>query len=176
MKGQGDAHMVHCWSNKERRVASKGSSPAQGIVDGDLDKRFALFPFRGFSMFPFLRPGDMLVVKKGPHIKPKIGSVVLRRNNHPSSSSVLISHRIVRQISNVLFITKGDNLTRPDPGICPLDDVVGHVLLIVRKGRMVPLYKGPNAWIERPIAYFSRINGTPGILVRRLKRVLGLHY
>ncbi|MBW2029113.1 MAG: S24/S26 family peptidase [Deltaproteobacteria bacterium] len=125
-------------------------------------------------MFPILRPGDTLIVDKGPYRKPRIGHIILYRNGHLASDTVLTAHRIIARDPKGLLITKGDNLTSPDVGARLADEVIGRVVCIVRSGRIVPLNRGAPVWIERPMAYLSRINWTPGIVARRLKGLLGL--
>lgn len=153
---------------------TKGLFPWDGAVKADQEKGFALFPFRGYSMFPILRPGDTLIVEKGPYRNPKIGHIILYRNGNLPSDPTLTAHRIIGRDSKGLLITKGDNLTRPDVGARLADEVIGHVVCFVRRGRIVPLDRRAFAWFERPMAYLSRINWTPGIVARRLKGLLGL--
>jgi len=125
-------------------------------------------------MFPFLRPGDKLVVRRGPSLKLRTGNIVLYRKTHSQSIPSLMAHRIVRKISEEHFITKGDNLESTDPGICRLDEVIGQVIFVIRKARLVSLDTGPYAWLQGPIALFSRINCTPGIVARRFKNFVSL--
>lgn len=60
----------------------------------------------GGSMYPTLKPGDVLVVLPATHIK--IGDIVI--TNHYGT---LIGHRVIA-VNNTYVITKGDANPRPD--------------------------------------------------------------
>ncbi|MBW2063661.1 MAG: hypothetical protein JRJ03_01890 [Deltaproteobacteria bacterium] len=106
----------------------------------------------------------------------KVGNIVVYRDHHSLTSPSLMAHRIVRRVSDKHFVTKGDNLVRADLGLCQLDDLIGQVIFIIRKGRIVSLTRGLPAWFQGWIALFSRINCTPGIILRRLKRFIHPYY
>lgn len=81
-------------------------------------------PASGYSMFPTLRPGDLVIVK--PFEKealPNPGTVVIYEENNS-----LVMHRLIRIQKNdqgdLLFITRGDSLSTVD-NQWKLDQLVG---------------------------------------------------
>ena len=143
---------------------------------GPSNKTYSLFSFRGYSMYPFFKPGDRLVVKRGTDTKPRLGDVVIYRNPPSGTSRSLTAHRIIRTSPSGPFITKGDNLQRPDPGVLFSGDILGQVVMIIRKGRVMALNKGLHAWMGRLLVYSSRKNMTPGLIISRLKAIAGLNH
>lgn len=132
------------------------------------------FNFQGFSMYPFLRPGDRLIMKREPYGPAKLGDIVLFADKQSSPPLELTAHRIVRIISHNRFITKGDNLLKHDSGIRSSHEIVGQAVMLVRKSRLVPLTKGLHGWTGRLMACYSRRNMTPGIIMSRVKQLAGL--
>ena len=136
--------------------------------------RLTIFRFQGYSMFPFLRPGDRLIIKREPYGPAKLGDIVLFEHEQSSPVRELTAHRIVRIISHNRFITKGDNLLRPDPGIRSSHEIVGQAVMLIRKSRLAPLTRGLYGWVGRLMACYSRRNMTPGIIMSRVKQLAGL--
>ena len=132
------------------------------------------FNFQGFSMYPFLRPGDRLIIKREPYGPARLGDIVLFENEPSSLPTKLTAHRIVRILSNNRFMTKGDNLLRYDSGVRSSREIVGQAVMLVRKNRLVPLTKGLYGYVGRLMARYSGKNMTPGIIMSRLKRLAGL--
>lgn len=137
-------------------------------------KRLTLFHFKGFSMYPSVKPGDRLIVRRGGYGPAKLGDIVLFENKQSSPNRELTAHRIVRIISHNRFITKGDNLTRQDSGVRSSHEIVGQAVMLVRKNRLVPLTRGWYGWVGRLMACYSRRNMTPGIIMSRVKQLAGL--
>ncbi len=144
-----------------------------------VDKKFRsedLFTilFEGFSMYPFLKPGDRLVMKKDRPSSINVGDIVLFENDQPGLSRGLIAHRVIRIISKGGYLTKGDNLPRPDPELKSWDQILGQVVLVLRGERLIPLTKGPSGFLGKWIAFLSRRNLTPGILAVKAKHLVGM--
>lgn len=137
-------------------------------------ERMIQYNFQGFSMYPLVKPGDRLIVKRGAYGPAKLGDIVLFENNQSSPDRGLTAHRIVRIISRNRFVTKGDNLLRHDPGVRSSHDIVGQAVMLVRKNRLVPLTKGLYGCVGRLMACYSRKNMTPGIIMSRVKHLAGL--
>ncbi|MBW2614844.1 MAG: S24/S26 family peptidase [Deltaproteobacteria bacterium] len=137
-------------------------------------ERLIQFHFQGFSMYPFLRPGDRLIIKREPYGPAKLGDIVLFEDKQSSPLWELTAHRIVRIISHNKFITKGDNLLKHDSGIRSSREIVGQAVMLVRKNRLMPLTKGLYGWVGRLMARYSRRNITPGIIMSRVKQLAGL--
>lgn len=85
----------------------------------------------GRSMLPFLRGGEIVIIKKVPCAELRIGDLIF----FESSQGVLVLHRIVRKklIDNGahIFQTRGDGLMALDEEINE-NSVLGKVLLIER--------------------------------------------
>jgi signal peptidase I len=127
-------------------------------------------------MYPFFKPGDRLVVKKTTYNRLRPGDVVLYRNLQSGASPGMTAHRIIKTMSTGPLVTKGDNMHRSDPAVRLSGDLMGPVVMIIRRGRVIPLNKGLHAWMGRLLVYASRKNMTPGLILSRLKTMLGLHH
>jgi len=96
------------------------------------------FQFRalGGSMFPFIRPGDLLTTKAVDPTDLSIGEVLLYQREGRSFVHRLIKQKIIN--GTHLFITHGDHLPFSDPAI-PGSQILGKVICIERKGRLIHL-------------------------------------
>jgi signal peptidase I len=128
-------------------------------------KNYRRARFWGFSMYPSLRPGDMLIMDiiMGKDCLP--GDIVLM-----PGQGKLIAHRIIevdRRQEGVTLITKGDNLPYFDPPFPLSPDGIGRVILIVRNGShfIRPRFR-------RTFVHLSRNNLTVGIIRGKVGRVL----
>jgi signal peptidase I len=137
-------------------------------------ERLIQYNFHGFSMYPLVKPGDRLIVKRGNYGPAKLGDIVLFENKQSSPDPELTAHRVVRIISHNRFITKGDNLLKNDPGVRSSHEIVGQAVMLARKNRLVPLTRGLYGWAGRLMACYSRRNMTPGIIMSRVKQLAGL--
>lgn len=114
----------------------------------------------GDSMWPFIREGDMVVLKKCNIGDLSIGDIVVYTNKN---SDTLVSHRVVKKIKEGVF-SKGDGwLSRCD--IVNKDNLIGRLIRIIRKDKILDLdsslYKGLNriiAWMSLrvPLVLFIR--------------------
>lgn len=94
------------------------------------------FTARGFSMYPFIRDGDVLTVVPLAE-PPRRGDVVACR--FAASESVVV-HRVVAHETSGYAI-RGDNTEEPDGVVTP-SDVVGVVDRVERAGTQVRLGSG----------------------------------
>jgi signal peptidase I len=125
-------------------------------------------------MYPFLRTGDRLLVEREIHTPVRIGQILIFRENHSSAGHTYTAHRVVKKIGNDRFITKGDNLFKPDPGIRSIREAAGIAVMLIRGQRLIHIKKGLYFRIGKLFAYLSRKNFTPGLLMARIKRIPGL--
>ena len=93
------------------------------------------FQVHGFSMFPFIMDGDIITLSPLPEGRVGLGrSIAFRR---PSDKKLVI-HRLVRicKRSQERYITKGDNVDKPD---CPISrtDMLGYVKEVQRDKRII---------------------------------------
>ncbi|MFH1490662.1 MAG: S24/S26 family peptidase [Pseudomonadota bacterium] len=138
-----------------------------------LNEKYGLYRFQGYSMYPMLHPGDRLVVEKEPCSPLRPGDVVLVKPG-PSFGSGFTAHRIIQVDAQCRFVTKGDNLVRPDPGLKGPEDILGRVTAVIRKNRFKSLRKGLYGRFGKAMARYSRRNLTPGLILSRLKGLKGL--
>ena len=124
-------------------------------------------------MYPFLRPGDLLVMRAPSSHAFKVGDVILFESGQPGDFEDLIAHRVVRIRPNGRILTKGDNLPRPDPELEDWGRILGRVVSVLRRDRMIPLTKGPLGFAAKWIALLSKKNVTPGILAAKMKGLTG---
>lgn len=119
--------------------------------------------FRGYSMYPSLRPGDTLILEIAPAGDCAPGDIVCvgRENEY-------VVHRIVkidRSQAPPRITTKGDSLTCSDPPVPLPTDGIPRVVMVSRGTR----------GLIRPrcgmlTALFSRANLTVGIIKGKIAR------
>lgn len=128
--------------------------------------------FDGYSMYPALKPGDILIVKKvdGKRGNIKLGDIVCFPKDKKH-----IAHRIINisESKDVLTVTtKGDNMTNPDTSQVLNSDGILKVVMIKRenKGLIKPRFGST-------LARLSSLNLTLGIIKgwigRGVKRFVG---
>ena len=121
--------------------------------------------FSGYSMYPSLRPGDTLLIREVTIKEICPGDIVCIQKNDGH-----IAHRVVRierEREKTIIITKGDNITRPDPPMFETGGLIKRVVMIKRgKDRLIiPRY-------GKMLALLSRMNLTYGIIKGRGGRVV----
>ena len=94
----------------------------------------------GQSMKPFFRPGDILSLKKVFPSSIQKGNVIsyIRKSNKES-----VIHRVIKIIKkhdNYTFITKGDNLGKPD-GFVTANQIEGIITGRISRGKFVKISK-----------------------------------
>ena len=130
--------------------------------------------FHGYSMYPALKPGDILIVKKvdGKRGNIKLGDIVCfpekERQKH-------VAHRIIdiRESENALTVTtKGDNMTNPDTSQVLNSDGILKVVMIKRerRGLIKPRFGGALACLSSLNLTFGIIKGWIG---RGIKPFIG---
>lgn len=131
-----------------------------------------LADFDGYSMYPALRPGDALIVKKvdGKGEDIKLGDIVCFPEDEGEKRYT--AHRIIeiREGEEDLTIrTKGDNLINPDPARAIKDDGILKVMMIRRgdKGLVKPRFGGALARLSSLNLTFGIVKGWIGKGVRR---------
>ncbi len=117
--------------------------------------------FQGYSMYPALRPGDTLILDTVRPADCAIGDIVC-----VPRKKELVVHRIIgvdRSVSPPVIVTKGDNLTYPDPPTAVPPGGILRVIMVSRSDRRLvrPRFGGVTAAL-------SRRNLTAGIVKGRL--------
>ena len=101
----------------------------------------------GFSMWPFLRAGDRLMVRKIPPKDLKIGDIILYIKDKQS-----ICHRLVKKVKKgekYTFYAQGDSSNSAEPVEAGM--LQGKVVGLLRKGRIKNIATGYRHFINRAI-------------------------
>ena len=110
--------------------------------------------FKGYSMYPFLLPGDIILVKGYSLEDIMPGDIIVY---YDSIKKKNVAHRAIQV--NPLKI-KGDNLISYDDIELLETDLIGKVNSIERHDRIYTI----NSIFSRSIAFLSACNCTPGII------------
>lgn len=105
------------------------------------------FPAKGFSMFPFIKDGDIVTVSGLQNNLPRTGDIVAFVN--PRNQKLAI-HRIIRK-TNGAYLIAGDNSIFDGP--IPKKNILGRVAKLERGEKRIFLGLGPERCL---IAFFSR--------------------
>lgn len=134
-----------------------------GLLE-DVTKRGLSFRFKanGFSMIPFIRDGDVVVVSPLSERMNLFGRAVAVI--HPGTKNLAV-HRVVG-VSGGGYIIKGDNVFNVD-GVVPKSDVLGYVSKVERKSRNVLTGLGFERFL---IVALSRVNAI-NISIRYAKKL-----
>lgn len=103
---------------------------------------------RGWSMYPFIRDLDVVVISPPGPAPVRVGQVIAFAYHGSSRMAV---HRVVTR-DHGGWLVRGDNCDQPD-GIVAFDAIVGYVVSVERQGKKIRLGMGPEA---RMIAWLSR--------------------
>jgi len=90
----------------------------------------------GFSMWPFLKSGERLVVKKMPIKELKIGDIILYRGNNQ-----LVCHRLIKKVKTkerCLLYARGDN-SNYSPELVTEEIFLGKAISIIKNGKIISL-------------------------------------
>jgi hypothetical protein len=124
--------------------------------------------FSGYSMHPFLKPGDRLVVKRLSPENYRLGDIVVLRNSEDNYRV----HRLIKLLPRYRGITKGDSLLAPDHASVTLSSLTGRVEMVARGRRLIPIASGPRSYLSILYAVSSRLGLTSGALKLRIKNAL----
>lgn len=116
----------------------------------------------GWSMFPSVLPGDVLIINRATVAELVEGDIVLYGRN-----SRLIAHRVIRQNvnGNPSVLACGDAMRTSDPVVLA-DEVLGKIFLIVRNGRHLKPKKSTSS-LGRAVAFlFSRSEIAARVIVK----------
>jgi signal peptidase I len=103
----------------------------------------------GFSMWPFLRTREKLVIKKICIEDLKVGDIILYRANNQ-----LVLHRLVKKIKDkerCLIYSRGDSSSSP-PELVTEQMYLGKAIGILRNGKMSDLTSWRQYFFNRCIA------------------------
>lgn len=98
---------------------------------------------RGFSMFPFIRDLDVVIISPMNGRPPVVGDVVAF--TRPENGRLTI-HRVIANLGTG-WLVKGDNCDEAD-GVVTQDHILGKVIAVERNGRNVRLGLGAESvWV-----------------------------
>ncbi len=98
------------------------------------------FPYRGGSMYPTFRQGDILVSAPAALDAIRPGDVVLFSHTADGGAPV-VAHRVRARTGNRL-ITQGDCSPAPDPASVLAKHLLGRVMLVWRDGKARHVWNG----------------------------------
>ncbi|NOZ47608.1 MAG: signal peptidase I [Chlorobi bacterium] len=119
----------------------------------------------GFSMFPFIRRGDIVYIKKINNEYLKIGDVVVFKTNLK-----FIAHRLIKinfKNSEAVYTCKGDSMIKYDNPINK-GQIVGKVFGISRNNRYINFESKKAVQRARFIRFISPITGYLFWLTRKM--------
>ena len=119
-------------------------------------------------MYPFLKPGDRIVVKKGQEDFLQVGDIIVI----PSKEDKYVIHRLIKMLPPDRCVLKGDSLLNPDPEPIKLSDISGKVIAILRRNRFIPVDAGVRSRLKHIYAFLSIKGLTIGALRLRAKNLL----
>ena len=129
-------------------VALRGTELAP-LLEGQLRQGVSCrFRVTGSSMYPFVRPGDVVTVSPAGADGVRLGDIVACAK--PGGGGMVL-HRVVGRRAELLHI-KGDNVRVPD-GWVPAANAMGLAAGIERRGRPVRLGLGRSGLF---VALYSR--------------------
>jgi signal peptidase I len=106
------------------------------------------FQAHGRSIYPFIKPGDIIIIEPRNGSAVSTGDVIFYRKQDSSTAA----HRLVKVSGSedkIFLLTKGDALKYTDPPVSPAQ-VMGRVILIEGRGRKLKL----NGWTGRMFGRF----------------------
>ena len=129
-----------------------------------MKKRHRRLVLSGYSMYPHLRPGDIIVVTQASFSDITPGCILCMNGR-----DCTVVHRVIRvepSGSETLVVCKGDNLPRPDEPVLISGDACWQISFVIRNGRFRTPRQG------RISAFLCAHNLTAGMCMRRIKRII----
>jgi hypothetical protein len=124
----------------------------------------------GGSMWPWLRPGDELLIRREDFSRVASGEIILFAREHR-----VFAHRVIRRLAPVAgadsqLVTKGDTLAAADAPVGEAD-FLGRVVAVRRRGREFPLDTLPQAALGRLCALLTHTSRAWYPLARAVRRI-----
>lgn len=137
---------------------SLSAEDLSGLLEAVVSKRADIrLKVNGFSMYPFIKGGDVVTISPLSKVAAGIGKIVAFYR--PPSKRMVI-HRIVGR-NRGYYLIKGDNILGSD-GFVPEGNVFGTVTKIERRDNVITLGLGQ----ERVIIAFLSKNGLLAVVFR----------
>lgn len=137
----------------------------------------SLFEVTGFSMHPFLKAGERLLIKKIPVKDLKAGDIIIYR-----SDSQMVCHRLIkkaRKREGYLLYARGDSsLSWSGSESIAEEMFLGKAISIIRDGRLVSLNHIIRQFSNRIIVVIGPLASRGGRIIgwcyNKLNRIKGL--
>jgi len=108
----------------------------------------SFFETTGFSMWPFLKAGEKLLIRKTPTENLKVGDVIIYR-----ADDQLVCHRLIKKIKQreryLLYIRGDSSVSWPEP--ITEEMFLGKAISIIKNGKIVALNQMKGQLINRLI-------------------------
>jgi signal peptidase I len=141
----------------ERQIAPRPIAPVNAISEKVRTNGSACFRVLGNSMFPWIRSGDFVFVRRSDFDAASVGHVILYER-----SNRLFVHRVLRRAKapvnaagSSMLVTKGDALDRADSPVSK-SEFLGRITRIHRRQRHADLESLGSVLFGRFLAIVSR--------------------
>lgn len=108
----------------------------------------SFFETTGFSMWPFLRPGEKFLIKKTPTENLKVGDIIIYR-----ADNQLVCHRLIKKIKQreryLLYVRGDSSVSWPEP--ITEEMFLGKAISIIKNGKIITLNQMKRQLINRLI-------------------------
>jgi signal peptidase I len=118
------------------------------------------FTITGDSMRYLVRAGDKVVIKKTLPEEIRVGDIVVWDSSGALSAHPVV-HRVVRRKKTgprYSFLTKGDFNGKPDPAWATEDRIIGKVVSIEKRGRLIRVDRGGGKLLSRLYCLFTMLS------------------
>lgn len=119
----------------------------------------------GFSMWPFLRDGERVIIKKAAITQVRIGDIIA----YYSLDQKVVCHRLVKkaiQETKLLLYCRGDHATSSGAEVVTEERFIGRLAGVVRRDRVIE-FKGVRWWfLGRVVAAFPQLIQRAIVLVK----------
>lgn len=104
----------------------------------------------GYSMFPYLNPGNKVIIKQVNFDEIKVGDIIAFKSNNLS-----VLHRVIKKNNNHIFC-KGDFMLLPDNKISQ-EDIIGKLEKIEKNGKLINPYSISHRYYAKLIVMFPKL-------------------
>jgi signal peptidase I len=105
------------------------------------------FKAHGWSMYPFIRDGDVLTIQPADPSALKPGDIIF----YTTSDNRAVAHRIVgkkNRDNRIMLLLRGDSLFGSD-GWIQAEQIIGQVISLERRQKVMRLNRGLLNWITK---------------------------
>ncbi|MBN1794895.1 MAG: signal peptidase I [Candidatus Omnitrophica bacterium] len=137
-------------------------------------KAVSFYEASGFSMWPFLKKGERIIIRETPPDELKKGDAILYQRD-----GAVVCHRVIKKYcggEGIIFFTRGDNsFAAPERVLA--SEVLGKAIAVKKGKKITSLTSGKNRLIGLCIIatapFRVRLIRILGPVYRRFKRFAG---